>query len=84
MAEQLLSLYENEGLQGFMDIAYGFSALAYSAVGDVIRARQYAGKAREAILMKDGMWAPNLKIWEGMLSEGGVEGHWSWERRVGQ
>jgi hypothetical protein len=84
MAEQLLFLYENEGLQGFMDIPYGFSALEYSAVGDAVKARQYAEKAREAILMKDGMWAPNLKIWEGMLREEGVEGHWSWERRVGR
>jgi hypothetical protein len=81
MAEHLLSLYEDEGLQGFMDIPYGFAALAYSAVGDAVRARLHAEKARRAVLMKDGGWAPNMRIWEGMLEEG-VEGHWSWMRRV--
>jgi hypothetical protein len=80
----LLTLYEQEGLQGFMDIPYGFAALAYSAVGDGQGARAYAEKAKRAVLMKDGRWSENLRIWEGMLEEEGegVEGHWSWRRRV--
>jgi hypothetical protein len=73
-------LYEDEGLQGFMDVPFGFAALAYSAVGDEVGAREYAGKAREAVMMKDGVWSGNLRIWEDMLD--GVRGHWSWERRV--
>ncbi|KAF1941812.1 SET domain-containing protein [Clathrospora elynae] len=81
MAENLLHLHRTEGLEGFMDISYGFAALAYNAVGDAEAAKQYAEKAREAVLMKDGAWADNLRIWEEMLGEG-VEGHWSWRRRV--
>lgn len=80
MAEELLDLHRNEGLEGFMDIAYGFAALAYSAVGDEGQARKYAEKAKEAILMKDGKWSENYKIWEEML--GNVKAHWSWRRRV--
>jgi hypothetical protein len=74
-------MYEEEGLQGFMDIPYGFACLAYSAVGDKEGAVRYAEMARRAVLMKDGIWSGNLGIWESML-KGGVEGHWSWRRRV--
>lgn len=80
MAEELMQLHRDEGLEGFMDVAYGFAALAYSAVGNKDEAARYAEKARDAVLMKDGRWSGNLRIWEDML--GGVEGHWSWRRRV--
>jgi hypothetical protein len=80
LAEQLLQLHRDEGLEGFMDLAYGFAALAYSAVGDEEGAREYAEQAKEAILMKDGKWSGNLRIWEEVL--GDVRGHWSWMRRV--
>ncbi|KAF1915285.1 hypothetical protein BDU57DRAFT_588186 [Ampelomyces quisqualis] len=79
MAEQLLQLHREEGLEGFMDVAYGFAALAYSAVGDETGAVKYAEKAKEAILMKDGMWSANLRIWEELLMN--VKAHWSWRRR---
>ncbi|KAF1828636.1 SET domain-containing protein [Decorospora gaudefroyi] len=81
MAEELLQLYCDEGLQGFMDAAYGFAALAYGAVGDADAAVRYAGLAREAIEMKDGRGVPNFGLWEGFL-EGGARAHWSWRRRV--
>jgi hypothetical protein len=80
MAEELLQLHRDEGLEGFMDVAYGFAALAYSAVGDERKALEYAEKAKEAILMKDGRWSANLRIWEEVLR--GVSGHWSWRRRL--
>jgi hypothetical protein len=80
VAEQLLQLYRDEGLEGFMDVAYGFAALAYSAASDEVGAIKYAGMAKEAILMKDGLWSENLKIWEEMLAD--VKGHWSWGRRL--
>jgi hypothetical protein len=73
-------LHRDEGLEGFMDMAYGFAALAYSAVGDEEGAVEYARRARQAVLMKDGRWSGNLRIWEEMLR--GVRGHWSWKRRV--
>ena len=79
MAEELLSLYRQEGLEGFMDMPYGFAALAYSTVGDREKALSYAEKAQEAIQMKDGVWTENWKMWEGF--KGDLEGHWSWRRR---
>jgi hypothetical protein len=80
IAEQLLQLYRDEGLEGFMDVAYGFAALAYSAAGDEARAVGYAEQAREAVLMKDGLWRGDLRIWEEVV--GDVRGHWSWRRRI--
>lgn len=80
MAEELLQLHRDEGLEGFMDVAYGFAALAYSAVGDEAGAIKYAEKAKEAILMKDGAWSANLRIWEELLEN--VKSHWSWRRRL--
>ncbi|KAF2680049.1 hypothetical protein K458DRAFT_312782, partial [Lentithecium fluviatile CBS 122367] len=78
--ERLLQLYREEGLEGFMDIPYGFAALAYNAVGDTEMARKYAELAEEAVLMKDGEWAPNLRIWREV--KGKPEGHWSYRRGV--
>ena len=63
-----------------MDVAYGFAALAYSAVGDADMAVLYAEKAREAVLMKDGVWSDNLRIWEEML--GNLGAHWSWKWKM--
>ncbi|KAL5114689.1 hypothetical protein ACEQ8H_007423 [Pleosporales sp. CAS-2024a] len=80
IAEQNLQLHRDEGLEGFMDIAYGFAALAYSAAGDKAGATSYAQKARQAILMKDGSWSANYRIWEDMLKD--VHAHWSWQRRM--
>jgi hypothetical protein len=80
LAEHLLDLHRSEGLEGFMDVAFGFAALAYSSVGDAERALMFAKKAKEAVLMKDGQWAPNLGIWEEVLAA--PKAHWSWKRRV--
>jgi hypothetical protein len=80
VVEELLALYRQDGLEGFMDMAYGFAALAYSAVGNKEKALRYAEKAQEAIIMKDGVWTTNWRVWEEFRE--GVEGHWSWKRRV--
>ncbi|KAI8936175.1 hypothetical protein NX059_006608 [Plenodomus lindquistii] len=86
MVEQLLKLHVDEGLEGFMDIAYGFAALTYSSFGNEVEAESFARKAKGAIEMKDGVWSANWKVWQEMLDQekGGVKGHWSWRRRVGQ
>lgn len=80
MAEKLMQLYRDEGLEGFMDVAYGFATLAYSAVGDEVNAVKHAEKAKESILMKDGRWSANLRIWEELLEN--TRAHWSWKRRL--
>ncbi|KAF1956303.1 hypothetical protein CC80DRAFT_413401, partial [Byssothecium circinans] len=80
VAEELLQMYRDEGLEGFMDIPYGFAALAYNAVGDTKKATIYAEKAQELILMKDGPWTPNLQIWRELLKD--PRSHWSYKRRL--
>lgn len=80
LAEQLLELYRIEGLEGFLDVPYGFAALAHNAVGNKKMAIKYAELAVEAILLKDGPWTENLAMWRGLLED--PVKHWSWRRRV--
>jgi hypothetical protein len=80
MAEELLQIHRDEGLEGFMDVAFGFAALAYNGVGDTQSATKYAALAKQVVLNKDGRWAPNLRIWNEMLEN--IEGHWSFGRRL--
>ena len=80
MAEKMLQLYRKEGLEGFLDIPYGFAALAYNAIGESKKAEKYAKLAREAILMKDGSWTPSLQLWNELLKD--PKKHWSYRRRL--
>ncbi|KAF1999530.1 SET domain-containing protein [Amniculicola lignicola CBS 123094] len=80
MAENLIDLYRKEGLEGFLDIPYGYAALAYNAVGNTKVAEKYAHAAKAAILMKDGQWTNNLKIWNKLLEN--PKDHWSYRYRV--
>ncbi|KAF2727663.1 SET domain-containing protein [Polyplosphaeria fusca] len=79
LAEKLIQTYRKEGLEGFMDMPYGFAALAYNAVGNAKKAEKYAKQAQEAILMKDGPWTPNMQIWIDLLKD--PRKHWSYQRR---
>ncbi|KAL5397101.1 hypothetical protein PMIN02_002610 [Paraphaeosphaeria minitans] len=81
LAEELLDIYRDEGLEGFMDVPYGFAALAYNAVGDEETAVEYARRAEELVLLKDGKWAPNLAMMKELLRD--PRGHWSFGRRPG-
>lgn len=79
LAEKLLQLYRKEGLEGFLDVPYGYAALAYNAVGNSKKAAKYAEQAKEAILLKDGTWTPNMQIWVELLQD--PKKHWSFKRR---
>jgi hypothetical protein len=79
LAEKMIQLYRKEGLEGFLDIPYGFAALAYNAAGNVKKAGYYAQQAKDAILMKDGPWTSNMAIWEELLKD--PKKHWSYNRR---
>jgi hypothetical protein len=80
MAQELVQVYIDEGLEGFLDVPYGFAALACNAMGRTEEARVWARKARSAVLMKDGKTADALRIWDSLLSD--AEGHWSYRRRL--
>jgi len=75
-AERLVNLYKQDGLDGFLDAAYGYAALTYNAVGDAEQARQYAGLAAESVIMRYGRAAIDLGMWKEV--EEWPEGHWSW------
>jgi hypothetical protein len=79
MAEELLQMYQDEGLEGFLDIPYGFAALSYNAVGEVGEAKRYAQLAKESVLLKDGKSAGSLGLWRDIIE--GAEKHWSYLRR---
>lgn len=80
MAQRLVEVYEGEGLQGFLDVPFGFMALALNAAGDSAGARVWAGRARDAVLAKDGKGADALRIWTRILED--AEEHWSYRRRT--
>lgn len=83
-AEQLVQLYEAEGLQGFMDLAYGHAALTYNGVGSLRGAKKYAGLAAEATWLKYGFDAngkTKVEEWEAFASD--PMGHATWRARKG-
>ncbi|KAB5585232.1 hypothetical protein GE09DRAFT_1233524 [Coniochaeta sp. 2T2.1] len=53
MAKELMEVLEEEGLDGYLDVPYGYAALAYSDLGDRDSARQYAQLAREKTLWRE-------------------------------
>lgn len=82
MADQLIELYQQEGLQGFLDVPFGHRALAANALGDLEGARMWAERARREVVGKDGKGAVAVGVWEGVVRDAG--GHWSFGRRVGR
>ncbi|KAF3005616.1 hypothetical protein E8E13_002502 [Curvularia kusanoi] len=79
MAERLVELYMQEGLEGFLDVPFGHAALACNAVGDVEGAMRWAERARRAVLGKDGRDAAALRVWREVLRD--ARRHWSYKRR---
>ncbi|KAH6614806.1 hypothetical protein C7974DRAFT_379744 [Boeremia exigua] len=80
MAAELVRMYVDEGLEGFLDVPFGFAALAWNAVGQTGEARVWAAKAKRAVLRKDGEGAEALRIWDSLLAD--AEAHWSYKRRL--
>ncbi|KIW99917.1 uncharacterized protein Z518_10845 [Rhinocladiella mackenziei CBS 650.93] len=78
-AEMLVRLYKEEGLDAFLDVAYGHAALTYNAVGSARGAMKYAKLSVEAALLKYGPSAPDLEIWNELIRN--PRGHSSWRRR---
>jgi hypothetical protein len=77
---ELIELHEKEGLQGFMDEAYGYAAVAYNAVGDRDTAVKYAGMAFEAVRLRHGPGGKDLLMWQAFQKDS--TGHWSWRRKL--
>ncbi|KIW96920.1 uncharacterized protein Z519_02311 [Cladophialophora bantiana CBS 173.52] len=78
-AEMLVKLYKAEGLDGFLDSAYGYAALAYNRVGSARGAKKYAKLAVEATWLKygfDGVGMEKAREWESIARD--PTGHASW------
>jgi hypothetical protein len=81
-AEMLVRLYKEEGLDAFLDDAYGHAALTYAAVGSARGASKYAKLAAEASWLKfgfDAVGREKVREWEGIARD--PKGHGSWRRR---
>ncbi|KIW72320.1 hypothetical protein PV04_00523 [Phialophora macrospora] len=82
-AEKLVDLYKAEGLDGFLDSAYGYAALAYNSVGSTRGAMKYAKLAAEATRLKygfdEGAGMDKVREWESIARD--PMGHPSWRSR---
>ncbi|KAI1614903.1 hypothetical protein EDD37DRAFT_665783 [Exophiala viscosa] len=78
-AEALIRKYKEEGLDAFLDTAYGHAALTYNAVGSVRGTEKYAKLAAEAVTFKYGPSAAELDMWRELESK--PQRHSSWRRR---
>ena len=78
-AEMLVNLYKAEGLDGFLDSAYGHAALTYSSVGSARGAKKYAKLAVEATWLKygfDGVGMEKAREWESIARDPTSHGSW--------
>ncbi|RFU32455.1 hypothetical protein B7463_g3890, partial [Scytalidium lignicola] len=80
LVEKLISLYEKLRLHAFMDTAYGYAALTYSAVGNVKKTKKFGELAMEASGIRLGKSGQDYVMWEEMRRS--PENHWSWRRRL--
>jgi hypothetical protein len=78
-AEKLIQLYKEQGLDSFLNLAYGYAALTYNAIGDARRARKYANLAAEAVALKDGPGAADFRMLNEVVDN--PKEHWSWRWR---
>jgi len=79
LAEELLELYEGEGLQSKMGGAYTLAALSYALAGKEKEARQYATLAAEATEWESGFGSEDAVAMRELARD--PRGHWSWAKR---
>ncbi|KEF56654.1 uncharacterized protein A1O9_06843 [Exophiala aquamarina CBS 119918] len=78
-AERLIKIYQDEGLDGYIDPAYCHAALTYNSVGGLRGAQKYIKLALEANKLRLGPTASDLGACNGMAEN--PQGHWSWRMR---
>jgi len=83
-AEMLVRLYKQEGLDAFLDDAYGHSALMHNSMGSARGARMYARLAAEASWLKYGWEGGSEMVREWKELAVRPEGHSSWRKRKGE
>ncbi|OCT44574.1 hypothetical protein CLCR_05848 [Cladophialophora carrionii] len=84
-AEMLVRLYKEEGLDAFLDDAYGHAALMYSSVGSARGAKKYATLAAEASWLKYGFESvgqDKVREWEAIARDPTRHGSWRSRRKT--
>ena len=79
-AFKLVRLYQEEGLDGFLDTAYAHVALAYNSLGNAQRAKEYAKLTIDAMILADAITPSQRKMWKEFMDR--PQEHWSWQRRM--
>ncbi|TQN67566.1 SET domain-containing protein 5 [Colletotrichum shisoi] len=84
MADLLVSLYEQEGLESVIGRAYAIAAREWNGVGHEYQARSWAYRSVKAALISspETRWDDDLEDMEALLD--GARKHWSWKYRVRQ
>lgn len=80
LAQELIKLYEEDGLHAVMVRPYGLAAQEYSALKDAKRARKYAELAISYGLLKEGEGGEDVKAMQAIVRD--VKSHWSWGKRA--
>ncbi len=81
LAEQLIRIYNDLGLEGWLDYAYGNAALMYNSIGGVRGAEKHAKMAAESARLRYDPASGDEAAWK--TFEKDVRGHWSWMARKG-
>lgn len=79
-ALRLIRWYNQEGLEVFLDVPYGYTALTYNAVGKAYEAQRYARSAVDARLANGIKGGPDLTEWQQLARY--PKRHWSWRIRA--
>lgn len=81
-ALNLIRQYKEEGFEAFLDVPYGYAALAYNAIGDPAKAGRYATLAADVLFSHGRIEDSGYAEWEELASN--PEIHWSWLGRPHQ
>jgi hypothetical protein len=75
-----VKVYQEEGLDVFLDIAYGNAALAYNAIDDVEESVRYARRVLKILELKWELDEQERLRWREFVAE--PKRHWSWSINV--
>ncbi|KAL9616348.1 MAG: hypothetical protein Q9160_008768 [Pyrenula sp. 1 TL-2023] len=80
LAQELIKLYEDDGLHSVLVRPYGLLAQEHAALKDAESAREAARIALKYGLLKEGEGGGDVTSMREMM-EGDIEGHWAWGKR---
>ena len=79
-AQELIALYEEEGLHAMLGRAYGYVALEYSGIKEENGVQKYTVLAVQYLSLMQGEDGADVINMRGLQND--MEKHWSWGRRL--